>query len=109
MVSPSGPRLPGRWDLTAVAVDGRYRGFAAVETAWQIVADSPKADRPEPRPANWRVLGIMTWPTRDQAIDDCTYGCRTSPNTSRGRFVPLSNSVEGEARSPRKFVRPTKR
>ena len=42
--------------------------------------------------------------TRDQAIDDCTYGLQDFANYfGAAGFVPLSNSVEG-TQSPREFV-----
>ena len=43
--------------------------------------------------------------TRDQAIEDCTYGLQDFANYfGAAGFVPLSNTVEGETQSPREFV-----
>jgi len=64
-----------------------------------------ESGRDEPDRANWRVLSIMHLAdTRDQAIDDCTYGLQDFANYfGAAGFVPLSNSVEG-TQSPREFV-----
>ena len=64
-----------------------------------------KSGRDEPDRTDWRVLSIMHLAdTRDQAIDDCTYGLQDFADYfGAAGFVPLSNSVEG-TQSPREFV-----
>lgn len=108
MVSPSGPRLAGTLGTSLLSLSMSVPGgYAAVETAWQIVTEqAARAGRPEPDRANWRVLGIMHLAdTREQAIDDCTYGLQDFADYfGAAGFVPLSNSVDEAARSPRQFV-----
>ena len=108
MISPSGPRLAGALGhIAAVAVDV---GAGRLRRAWRTPGKSSstrreKSGRDEPDRANWRVLSIMHLAdTRDQAIDDCTYGLQDFANYfGAAGFVPLSNSVEG-TQSPREFV-----
>ena len=108
MVSPSGPRLAGQLGTSLLSLSMSVPGgFAALEDAWGIVVDqAAKSGRPEPDRATWRVLGIMHLAdTRDQAIDDCTYGLQDFANYfGAAGFVPLSNEVEAAAQSPRQFV-----
>jgi limonene 1,2-monooxygenase len=108
MVSPSGPRLAGALGTSLLSLSMSVPGgFAALENAWQIVTDqADKAGRAEPDRANWRVLGIVHLAdTRDQAIEDCTYGLQDFANYfGAAGFVPLSNSVDGTPPSPREFV-----
>jgi limonene 1,2-monooxygenase len=70
-----------------------------------VCEQASKADRPEPNRRDWRVLVIMHLAdTREQAIDDCTYGLQDFANYfGAAGFVPLSNTVDG-ARSGREFV-----
>ena len=93
--------------VAAVAVDvGARRLRRAGEHLGQSSSNRPqKSGRDEPDRANWRVLSIMHLAdTRDQAIDDCTYGLQDFANYfGAAGFVPLSNSVEG-TQSPREFV-----
>jgi limonene 1,2-monooxygenase len=107
MISPSGPRLAGALGTSLLSLSMSVPGgFAALESTWQIVADqAAKSGQAEPDRDNWRVLSIMHLAdTRDQAIDDCTYGLADFANYfGAAGFVPLSNSVDGE-RSPREFV-----
>ena len=108
MVSPSGPRLAGALGTSLLSLSMSVPGgFAALENAWQIVTEqADKAGRVEPDRANWRVLGIVHLAdTRDQAIEDCTYGLQDFANYfGAAGFVPLSNSVDGTPPSPREFV-----
>ena len=108
MVSPSGPRLAGQLGTSLLSLSMSVPGgFAALETTWGIVGDQArKSGRDEPDRRNWRVLGIVHLAdTRDQAIEDCTYGLQDFANYfGAAGFVPLSNSVEGETRSAREFV-----
>jgi limonene 1,2-monooxygenase len=108
MVSPSGPRLAGQLGTSLLSLSMSVPGgFAALEDAWGIVVDqAAEAGRPEPDRATWRVLGIMHLAdSRDQAIDDCTYGLQDFANYfGAAGFVPLSNEVEDAAQSPRQFV-----
>jgi len=108
MVSPSGPRLAGTLGTSLLSLSMSVPGgYAALENAWQIVVDqAAKVDRPEPDRSNWRVLGIVHLAdTRDQAIDDCTYGLQDFAHYfGAAGFVPLSNDVEEASQSPREFV-----
>jgi len=109
MISPSGPRLAGKHDTAllslSLSVDG---GFAALGTAWGVVEEqAAKAGRPAPDRGTWRILGnLHLAETRDQAIDDCTYGLKDFADYFGGGagFVPLANKVDGEPDTPRSFV-----
>jgi limonene 1,2-monooxygenase len=108
MVSPSGPRLAGTLGTSLLSLSMSVPGgYAALENAWQIVVDqAAKVDRPEPDRTHWRVLGIVHLAdTREQAIDDCTYGLLDFADYfGAAGFVPLSNDVEEASPSPREFV-----
>jgi limonene 1,2-monooxygenase len=108
MVSPSGPRLAGTLGTSLLSLSMSVPGgFAALENAWQIVTDKAReAGRDDPDRANWRVLGIVHLAdSREQAIDDCTYGLQDFANYfGAAGFVPLSNTVAGEPQSAREFV-----
>ncbi|ORA63203.1 flavin-dependent oxidoreductase [Mycolicibacterium elephantis] len=108
MISPSGPRLAGALGTSLLSLSMSVPGgYAALENTWQVVVDqAEKSGRPEPDRTNWRVLSIMHLAdTREQAIEDCTYGLQDFANYfGAAGFVPLSNSVEGEEQSPREFV-----
>lgn len=108
MVSPSGPRLAGQLGTSLLSLSMSVPGgYAALEDAWGVVADqAAKAGRPEPDRSTWRVLGIMHLAdTREQAIEDCTYGLQDFANYfGAAGFVPLSNDVEAAEQSPRQFV-----
>ena len=56
----------------------------------------------QPDRKDWRVLGIVHLAdTREQAIDDCTYGLQDFADYfGAAGFVPLNNEVEG-AQTPR--------
>jgi limonene 1,2-monooxygenase len=108
MISPSGPRLAGKYNTSLLSLSmSLMEGFAAIGQAWGVVEDmAQKEGQPTPDRRNWRVLGIMHLAeTKDQAIDDCTYGLQDFAGYFGGGagFVPLSNQVDGE-HSPRKFV-----
>lgn len=109
MVSPSGPRLAGLHDVSLLSLSMSVAdGFAAIGQAWNVVEEmASKAGHKEPDRANWRVLGTMhIAETRDQAIEDCTYGLRDFANYFGGGagFVPLANTVTEGAMSERDFV-----
>jgi limonene 1,2-monooxygenase len=109
MVSPSGPRLAGTHDVSLLSLSMSVaEGFAAIGQAWNVVEEmAAKAGNKEPDRANWRVLGTMhIAETRDQAIEDCTYGLRDFANYFGGGagFVPLSNEVTEGTTSERDFV-----
>lgn len=108
MISPSGPRLAGALGTSLLSLSMSVPGgFAALENAWQIVTEQAQAaGRDEPDRANWRVLGIVHLAdTREQAIDDCTYGLQDFANYfGAAGFVPLSNSVDGSPATAREFV-----
>jgi len=108
MVSPSGPRLAGTLGTSLLSLSMSVPGgFAAVETAWQVVRDqAAKAGRDEPDRGDWRVLSIMhVADTREQAIADCTYGLQDFANYfGAAGFVPLASEVEGSPQTPTEFV-----
>ena len=108
MISPSGPRLAGALGhVAAFAVDvgagrlrraGEHLGSRRRPGRRSPAATSPTA----PTGGCWRIMHLAD--TRDQAIDDCTYGLQDFANYfGAAGFVPLSNSVEG-TQSPREFV-----
>jgi hypothetical protein len=70
-----------------------------------VSQQAAKSGRDEPDRKDWRVLGIIHLAdSRDQAIDDCTYGLQDFANYfGAAGFVPLNNEVEG-AQTPRQFV-----
>lgn len=108
MVSPSGPRLAGTLGTSLLSLSMSVPGgYAALEDAWRIVVDrAAEAGRPEPDRTNWRVLGVVHLAdTREQAIEDCTYGLKDFANYfGAAGFVPLSNDVDEATQSPHEFV-----
>ncbi|HET9609050.1 MAG TPA: LLM class flavin-dependent oxidoreductase [Acidimicrobiales bacterium] len=109
MVSPSGPRLAGRHGVSLLSLSMSVaEGFAAVGQAWGVVEEmAAKHAGPAPDRRTWRVLGtVHLAETRDQAIDECTYGLQAFADYFGGGagFVPLANRVDGDARTPRDFV-----
>jgi limonene 1,2-monooxygenase len=109
MVSPSGPRLAGKYGVSLLSLSmSLLEGFAAVGQAWQVVEDmAAREGRPQPDRQSWRVLGIMHLAeTRDQAIQDCTYGLEDFANYFGGGagFVPLANAVSDAPKTSRQFV-----
>jgi limonene 1,2-monooxygenase len=109
MVTPSGPRLAGKEGVSLLSLSMQVPGgFAAVGEAWNVVSEqAEKHDRPAPDRQSWRVLGTMhIAETRDQAIEDCTYGLEDFANYFGGGagFVPLAEQVAGEERTPRQYV-----
>jgi limonene 1,2-monooxygenase len=110
MVSPSGPRLAGKYgvSLLSLSMSAIEGGFAAIGQAWGVVEEqAARSGRPAPDRRTWRVLSSMHLAeTRDQAIDDCTYGLQDFANYFGGGpgFVPLGGQVDGEPKTPREFV-----
>jgi limonene 1,2-monooxygenase len=108
MISPSGPRLAGALGTSLLSLSMSVPGgYAALETTWDVVREqAAKARRDEPDRADWRVLSIMhIADSRDEAIDDCTYGLQDFANYfGAAGFVPLSNEVD-DAQSPHEFVK----
>ena len=75
MLSPSGPRLAGKYGASLLSLSLQVPGgFAAVETAWSVVEEqAAKAGHAPPDRDTWRILGNMhIAETKEQAIDDCT-------------------------------------
>ncbi|MGH3521768.1 MAG: LLM class flavin-dependent oxidoreductase, partial [Mycobacterium sp.] len=107
MISPSGPRLAGALGTSLLSLSMSVPGgYAALDNAWEVVREQAgKSGHDEPDRAGWRVLGIVHLAdSRDQAIDDCTYGLQDfAKYFGAAGFVPLANLVEG-AQSPREFV-----
>jgi limonene 1,2-monooxygenase len=108
MISPSGPRLAGSLGTSLLSLSMSVPGgYAALENAWQVVCEqAAKAGRAGPDRSGWRVLGIMHLAdTREQAVEDCTYGLADFANYfGAAGFVPLADTVEGSPQSPREFV-----
>lgn len=109
MISPSGPRLAGRYGVSLLSLSMSVaEGFAAIGRAWSVVEDQARrAGRPAPDRANWRVLGaVHVAETRKQAIEDCTWGLPQFAAYFGGGagFVPLAVNVDGEPRTPRQLV-----
>ncbi|MGY4649613.1 limonene 1,2-monooxygenase [Mycobacterium sp. URHB0021] len=107
MISPTGPRLAGALGTSLLSLSmSMPGGYAALENTWEVVVDqAAKAGRAEPDRKDWRVLAVIHLAdTRDQAIEDCTYGLQDFADyfASAG-FIPLANSVE-HTRSKREFV-----
>ncbi len=108
MISPSGPRLAGALGTSLLSLSMSVPGgYAALENTWEVVREQAgKVGREEPDRTGWRVLSIMhVADTREQAINDCTYGLQDFANYfGAAGFVPLSNSVDGESQTPYEFV-----
>ena len=109
MVSPSGPRLAGKHDVSLLSLSmSMAEGFAAIGQAWGVVTEqAAKTGAKEPDRRSWRVLGNMHLAeTRDQAIEDCTYGLEEFASYFGGGagFVPLANEVDDKPKTPREFV-----
>jgi limonene 1,2-monooxygenase len=107
MLSPSGPRLAGRYGTSLLSLSMSVaEGFAAIGEAWGVVEEmAGKAGSPAPDRSTWRVLGaIHVAETRKQAIDDCTHGLEAFANYFGGGagFLPLA--VEVGAKSGRALV-----
>ena len=107
MVSPSGPRLAGQLGTSLLSLSMSVPGgYAALESTWDIVTEqAAKSDQPQPDRRDWRVLGIVHLAdTREQAIEDCTYGLQDFSNYfGAAGFVPLGSQT-GPAPTPRQFV-----
>jgi len=109
MVTPSGPRLAGQQGVSLLSLSMQVPGgFAAVGEAWNVVNDqAQRHERPAPDRRSWRILGNMHLAeTKEQALEDCTYGLQDFANYFGGGagFVPLAAAVDGEERTPRQFV-----
>jgi limonene 1,2-monooxygenase len=110
MVSPSGPRLAGKHDVSLLSLSmSAAEGFAAIGQAWDVVTEqAAKHGQPEPDRSTWRILGnLHIAETREQAIEDCTYGLQAFADYFGGGagFVPLANKVDDEDDTPQGFVR----
>ena len=109
MFSPSGPRLAGKLGAGLLSLSASIPGgFAALENAWEVVREQAAAHgHPEPDRSTWRVLGIMHLAeTREQAIEDCTYGLPDYAHYFGAVGVlPLANEVDGAHQDPREFVK----
>src|SRR5690606_22815495 len=108
MVTPAGPRLAGKQGVSLLSLSMSVaEGFAAIGQAWGVVEEQAEvAGRPAPDRRTWRVLGAMHLaPTREQAIEDCTYGLADFANYFGGGagLVPLAANVGG-ASSPRSLA-----
>jgi limonene 1,2-monooxygenase len=109
MVTPSGPRLAGAQGTSLLSLSMQVPGgFAAVGEAWNVVSEqAERHERPAPDRKTWRILGSMhIAETREQAIEDCTYGLKEFANYFGGGagFVPLAATLDGEERTPRQYV-----
>lgn len=109
MVTPSGPRLAGEQGVSLLSLSMQVPGgFAAVGEAWNVVTEQAERHRrTAPDRTAWRILGTMhIAETKEQAIEDCTYGLEQFANYFGGGagFVPLAASVDGAPRTPREYV-----
>ena len=111
MVSPSGPRLAGTYGTSLLSLSMSVaEGFAAIGQAWGVVEEQAAKAAPGVPPPDrrtWRVLGAMHLAeTRDEAIDECTYGLEAFTNYFGGGagFVPLAPSLDGAPRTGRTLV-----
>ena len=109
MVSPSGPRLAGTHGVSLLSLSmSVFDGFAAIGKAWGVVEEmAAKSGRPAPDRRTWRVLGSLhIAESRDQAIEDCTFGLKQFADYFGGGagFVPLANTVDGGPQTPRDYV-----
>jgi limonene 1,2-monooxygenase len=109
MVTPSGPRLAGAQGVSLLSLSMQVPGgFAAVGEAWNVVTEqATRNSRPDPDRRTWRVLGTMhIAETKEQAIDDCTYGLEQFSNYFGGGagFVPLAMSHDGKPPTGRALV-----
>lgn len=109
MFSPSGPRLAGKLGAGLLSLSASIPGgLAALENAWEVVREQAAAHgHPEPDRSSWRVLGIMHLAeTREQAIEDCTYGLPDYAHYFGAVGVlPLANEVDGAQADPHEFVK----
>jgi limonene 1,2-monooxygenase len=109
MITPSGPRLAGQTGASLLSLSmSAAEGFAAIGQAWGVVQEmAEKSGNPEPDRRTWRVLGNMhIAETREQAVQDCTYGLKDFADYFGGGagFVPLANKVDGEPDTKEAFV-----
>ena len=98
MISPSGPRLAGALGTSLLSLSMSVPGgYAALETTWDVVREqAAKVGRDEPDRADWRVLSIMhIADSREQAIDDCTYGLQDFANYFGARRVRAAGQQRG--------------
>src|SRR3546814_11732427 len=76
MVSPSGPRLAGKHDVSLLSLSMSVaEGFAAIGQAWDVVPEqAPKPVQPEPDRSPWRILGNLNLAeTPAPALQACTH------------------------------------
>nr|WP_128617362.1 LLM class flavin-dependent oxidoreductase [Mycobacterium lepraemurium] len=102
MISPSGPRLAGALGTSLLSLSMSVPGgYAALETTWDVVREqTAKAGRDEPDRGDWHVLSIIhIADSREQAIDDCTYGLQDFANSSAR---PASSRWPTAWRAPRR-------
>jgi limonene 1,2-monooxygenase len=95
MLSPSGPRLAGTFDVSMLSLSLSIEGgFAALGQAWGVVEDkAAEAGGPTPDRSTWRVLaGVHVAETRDKALEQCTYGLDDFDAYfgGGGGFIPLA-------------------
>jgi limonene 1,2-monooxygenase len=103
MVTPSGPRLAGQQGVSLLSLSMSVaEGFAAIGQAWGVAEEqAARHDRPAPDRRTWRVLGAMHLAeTREQAVQDCTYGLKEFATYFGGGagFVPLAADVSATDR-----------
>jgi limonene 1,2-monooxygenase len=107
MVTPSGPRLAGKHGSSLLSLSMQAsEGFAAIGNAWGVVEEQAAKSGASIDRARWRILGNMhIAETREQAIDDCTFGLQEFAGYFGGGagFVPLAENV-AETTDRRAFV-----
>jgi limonene 1,2-monooxygenase len=109
MVTPSGPRVAGAQGVSLLSLSmSAPGGFAAVGEAWNVVTEqATRAGRPDPDRRSWRVLGFVHLAeTKEQALEDCTYGLEDFANYFGGGagFVPLAVDLNGTKPTGRALV-----
>jgi limonene 1,2-monooxygenase len=109
MVTPSGPRLAGAQGASLLSLSMQVAGgFAAIGEAWNVVTEQAERHlQPAPDRRTWRVLSTMHLAeSRDQAVEDCTFGLEDFANYFGGGagFVPLAEQVTEGERTPRQYV-----
>ncbi len=76
MVSPSGPRLAGKYGLSLLSIGAtQTEGFNAMANAWQIMEDRAAEHGTSVDRSGWRLVGPMhIAATREQAKQDVMFG-----------------------------------
>lgn len=106
MISPTGPRLAGKFGVSLLSLSMSVaEGFAAIGKAWSVVEEMGKSNGQTANDRrSWRVLSnVHLAETKDQAIEDCTYGLEQFNAYFGGGagFVPLGDGSDSEGGPPK--------